>query len=78
MKAIKRSSFENRLNKIKSDQWMFDTELLLRMEKNNEKIKETPVEVNEIRPSVYNIGLDIPKTLLLIFKLRIKLLLEND
>ena len=78
MKAIKRNSFENRLNKIKSDQWMFDTELLLRMEKNNEKIKETPVEVNEIRPSVYNIGLDIPKTLLLIFKLRIKLLLEND
>jgi hypothetical protein len=45
---------------------------------NEEKIKETPVTVNEIRPSVYNISFDIPKTIFLIFKLRIQLMLEND
>ena len=57
---------------------MFDTELLLRIERSGEKIKETPVVVNEIRPSVYNISFDIPKTLFLILKLRFKLLLQND
>ena len=57
---------------------MFDTELLIRIERNHEKIMETPVVVTELRPSVYSIGLDIPKTLFLIFKLRIKLLFEND
>ena len=78
MKAIKREAFSNKLNKIESDQWMFDTELLIRIERNHEKIMETPVVVTELRPSVYSIGLDIPKTLFLIFKLRIKLLFEND
>ena len=47
------------------------------IEKNGEQIKEVPVNVNEIRPSVYNIGFDIPKTLYLILKLRIKLLFER-
>ena len=78
MKAFKRSSYVNILKKIESDQWMFDTELLLRIERSGEKIKETPVVVNEIRPSVYNISFDIPKTLFLILKLRFKLLLQND
>tara|TARA_B100000902_G_C27260639_1_gene890509 strand:- start:144 stop:857 length:714 start_codon:yes stop_codon:yes gene_type:complete len=78
MKAFRKSAYINILKEIKSDQWMFDTELLLRIERSGEKIKETPVIVNEIRPSVYNISFDIPKTLFLIFKLRVKLLLEND
>lgn len=77
MKSIRRKAFEDKINKINSDQWMFDTELLLRIEKNGEQIKEVPVNVNEIRPSVYNIGFDIPKTLYLILKLRIKLLFER-
>ena len=78
MKAFRKSAYINILKKIKSDQWMFDTELLLRIERSGQKIKETPVIVNEIRPSVYNISFDIPKTLFLILKLRVKLLLEND
>lgn len=78
MKAFKRSSYINILKNIKSDQWMFDTELLLRIERSGQKIKETPVVVNEIRPSVYNISMDIPKTLFLILKLRLNLLLNND
>ena len=78
MKAFKRKAFINKICKVKSDQWMFDTELLLRIERSGEKIKETPVTVNEIRPSVYNISFDIPKTIFLIFKLRMQLMLEND
>jgi len=77
MKSIKRNAFVNELSKIQSDQWMFDTELLLRIEKKGEKIKEVPVNVNEIRPSVYNIGFDIPKTLYLILKLRFRLFFEK-
>ena len=53
-----------------------DTELLLGLKK-MVTIKEVPVNVNEIRPSVYNIDL-IPKTLYLILKLRIKLCLKDD
>jgi len=77
MKSIKRNAFANELSKIQSDQWMFDTELLLRIEKKGEQIKEVPVNVNEIRPSVYNIGFDIPKTLFLILKLRFRLFFEK-
>ena len=40
---------------------MFDTELLMRLEKSNYKIKEIPIEVVEIRPSVYSLSSDIPK-----------------
>ena len=43
---------------------MFDTELLLRIEKKGEQIKEVPVNVNEIRP-MFIIGFEIPKTLYL-------------
>ena len=77
MKSIKRNAFVKELSKIQSDQWMFDTELLLRIEKKGEQIKEVPVNVNEIRPSVYNIGFDIPKTLYLILKLRFRLFFEK-
>ena len=38
MKAIKREAFSNKLNKIESDQWMFDTELLIRMKETMKKL----------------------------------------
>ncbi len=48
MKAIKKSEIEKFLPKVVSTQDIFDTELLIRIEKNGGKIKEVPAKVNEI------------------------------
>jgi hypothetical protein len=40
-------------------------------------IKEVPIIVKEIRPSVYSLSGDIPKTVYLMFKLRVKMLQEK-
>ena len=77
MKAIKQESLIRHLHKTISNQWMFDTELLLRIEGDGSLIKEVPIEVKEIRPSVYSLSSDIPKTILLIIRLRFKLLKEK-
>ena len=71
MKAIKKSEIEKFLPKVVSTQDIFDTELLLRIEKNGGKIKEVPAKVNEIRPSVSLIYKRIPRTLKSLIKLRI-------
>jgi len=63
MKAIKKSEIEKFLPKVVSTQDIFDTELLIRIEKNGGKIKEVPAKVNEIRPSVSLIYKRIPRTL---------------
>ena len=71
MKAIKKSEIEKFLPKVISTQDIFDTELLIRIEKNGGKIKEVPAKVNEIRPSVSLIYKRIPRTLKSLIKLRI-------
>tara|TARA_B000000475_G_scaffold73402_1_gene58997 strand:+ start:98 stop:724 length:627 start_codon:yes stop_codon:yes gene_type:complete len=71
MKAIKKSEIEKFLPKVVSTQDIFDTELLLRIEKNGGKVKEVPAKVNEIRPSVSLIYKRIPRTLKSLIKLRI-------
>ncbi len=71
MKAIKKSEIEKFLPKVVSTQDIFDTELLIRIEKNGGKIKEVPAKVNEIRPSVSLIYKRIPRTLKSLIKLRI-------
>ena len=71
MKAIKKSEIEKFLPKVVSTQDIFDTELLIRIEKNGGKIKEIPAKVNEIRPSVSLIYKRIPRTLKSLIKLRI-------
>ena len=71
MKAIKKSEIEKFLPKVVSTQDIFDTELLIRIEKNGGKIKEVPAKVNEIRPSVSLIYKRIPRTLKSLFKLKI-------
>ena len=75
MKSIKRNSFVNELqDSIRSmDAWY---RALAEDWKKGEQIKEVPVNVNEIRPSVYNIGFDIPKTLYLILKLSLDYFLK--
>ena len=71
MKAIKKSEIEKFLPKVVSTQDIFDTELLIRIEKNGGKIKEIPAKVNEIRPSVSLIYKRIPRTIKSLIKLRI-------
>ena len=71
MKAIKKSEIEKFLPQVISTQDIFDTELLIRIEKNGGKIKEVPAKVNEIRPSVSLIYKRIPRTLKSLIKLRI-------
>ena len=71
MKAIKKTEIKKFLPKVISTQDIFDTELLLRIEKNGGKIKEIPAKVNEIRPSVSVIYKRIPRTIKSLFKLRV-------
>ena len=71
MKAIKKSEIEKYLPQVISTQDIFDTELLIRIEKNGGKIKEIPAKVNEIRPSVSLIYKRIPRTIKSLLKLRI-------
>jgi len=76
MKAIKKDVLKKELENTISTQWMFDTELLMRIEKKGNFIKEVPIIVKEIRPSVYSMSGDIPKTLFLIFRLRLRMFLD--
>ena len=70
MKAIRKEHINKHIDKVVSTQDLFDTELLLRIERSNQIIKETPAEVNEIRPSVSLIYKRIPRTLLALVKLK--------
>ena len=60
-----------------STQDIFDTELLIRIERSGFKISEVPAKVNEIRPSVSVIFTRIPRTLKSLFKLRFQLFKES-
>ena len=63
MKAIRKVSLEKQIAKVISTQDLFDTELLIRIERNLEEIYEVPAMVNEIRPSVSVIYSRIPRTI---------------
>ena len=52
MKGIRRSFLQSEIKNVVSTEDLFDTELLLRIERSGEKIYEVPAMVNEIRPSV--------------------------
>ena len=70
MKAIRRYNIQKEINNVISTQDIFDTELLIRIEKSGYKILEVPAKVNEIRPSVSVIFTRIPRTLKSLFLLR--------
>ncbi len=70
MKAIKKSFVNDHINLVISTQDLFDTELLLRIEKDGKKFKEIPARINEIRPSVSVIYKRIPRTIKSLLKLR--------
>ncbi len=77
MKGIRRSSCEKEIHNVVSTQDLFDTELLLRIERSGENIHEVPAMVNEIRPSVSVIYSRIPRTIYSLIKLRIQLFKES-
>ena len=77
MKAIKKSFVNDHINLVSSTQDLFDTELLLRIEKSGEKFKEVPAKINEIRPSVSLIYKRIPRTLKSLLKLKINFYRES-
>ena len=77
MKAVKKSFVNDHINLVSSTQDLFDTELLLRIEKSGEKFKEVPAKINEIRPSVSLIYKRIPRTLKSLFKLKINFYRES-
>ncbi len=77
MKGIKKSACEEQIQNVVSTQDLFDTELLLRIERSGENIFEVPAMVNEIRPSVSVIYSRIPRTIYSLIKLRIQLFKES-
>ena len=77
MKAIRRVNVQKEINNVISTQDIFDTELLIRIEKSGFKIQEVPAKVNEVRPSVSIIFKRIPRTLKSLFKLRYQLFKES-
>ena len=77
MKAIRRNNIQKEINNVISSQDIFDTELLIRIEKSGFKIQEVPTKVNEIRPSVSVIFKRIPRTLKSLIKLRYQLFKES-
>ena len=77
MKAIRKDNIEKEINNVISTQDIFDTELLIRIERSGFKISEVPAKVNEIRPSVSVIFTRIPRTLKSLLNLRFQLFKES-
>ncbi len=62
LKAFKKSKVEKILKKCTTESEIFDTELVLRAQKQGLKFTEIPVSVTEVRPSRYSLVSRIPKT----------------
>ena len=77
MKALKKEVVDKYIYDVVSTQDIFDTELLLRIERGGFKIKEIPAIVNEIRPSVSVIYKRIPRTIKSLLKLRLRFYKES-
>ena len=77
MKAIRRNNIQKEIDNVISTQDIFDTELLIRIEKSGYKILEVPAKVNEIRPSVSVIFTRIPRTIKSLLLLRLQLFKES-
>ena len=77
MKGIKKESVDKYIQGVVSTQDLFDTELLIRIEKGGQKFKEVPAKINEIRPSVSLIYKRIPRTIKSLLNLRFVLYKES-
>ena len=74
---LRNTFIRKEVNNVVSTQDLFDTELLIRIEKSGERILEIPAVINEIRPSVSVIYKRIPRTIKSLIKLRIQLSKES-
>ena len=77
MKAVRNESVKNQIENVVSTQDLFDTELLIRIERSGERILEVPAVINEIRPSVSVIYKRIPRTIKSLLRLRSQLSKES-
>tara|TARA_Y100000748_G_scaffold170033_1_gene142270 strand:+ start:183 stop:917 length:735 start_codon:yes stop_codon:yes gene_type:complete len=77
MKAVRKASVIEQIDNVVSTQDLFDTELLIRVERSGNKILEVPAVINEIRPSVSVIYKRIPRTISSLIKLRVQLSRES-
>ena len=77
MKAVRNKSIKNQIANVVSTQDLFDTELLIRIERSGERIHEVPAVINEIRPSVSVIYKRIPRTIKSLLRLRSQLSKES-
>ena len=77
MKAVRKASIMDQIKNVVSTQDLFDTELLIRVERSGNKILEVPAVINEIRPSVSVIYKRIPRTISSLIKLRAQLSSES-
>ena len=77
MKGVKKASVDRFIQKVVSTQDLFDTELLIRIEKSGQEFKEVPAKINEIRPSVSLIYKRIPRTIRSLLNLRLVLYRES-
>lgn len=71
MKAMKRSSVLTLVNQCRQETDLFDTELVLRAERSGLRVTETPVRVEEKRPSRSPIAKRVIRTLWGLAKLRV-------
>jgi len=77
MKAVRKNSIMSQIDNVVSTQDLFDTELLIRIERNGEQILEIPAVISEIRPSVSVIYKRIPRTVKSLIRLRTQLSRES-
>ena len=73
MKALRRETIEPYARRCRFGQDLFDTELILRVERAGLRTAEIPVDVVERRPARSSILRRIPRTLLGLVKLRVAL-----
>jgi glycosyltransferase involved in cell wall biosynthesis len=73
IKAMRRAAVEPFARACNSGQDLFDTELILRVERAGLRTAEIPVGVTELRPARTSIMKRVPRTLLGLVKLRIQL-----
>ena len=73
IKAMRRAAVEPYARACNSGQDLFDTELILRVERAGLRTAEIPVGVEELRPARTSIAKRVPRTLLGLVKLRIAL-----
>jgi glycosyltransferase involved in cell wall biosynthesis len=70
MKAFRRSLVENLANQVVSRQDLYDTELVIRAEREGYRIVEVPVVVEEIRAARSSLVRRVPRTVLGLVRIR--------